>query len=214
MVQSRSEHTENVHRSSKRIEQVSITDTPTARAINAAGTGHHDAATSAHPPGAPESVNWRAGMPDDLTGREREVLQLIAKGKATKEVAFDVGISFRTACCHRWHILTKLAAHNTAELICHAAEKGLVHLGPSHPPITGQERMDPGTGSPREPLVGRLDSILEENRQCRQALCGSIARSHSIWHEVRERWEQLRAAVENSREICNGMIGDSVKESR
>ena len=52
-----------------------------------------------------------------LTGRERQVLQLIAEGKSNKEVAtlLDVGVS--TVESHRKHIMEKLDLHNTAELV-------------------------------------------------------------------------------------------------
>src|SRR5207253_10604824 len=66
-------------------------------------------------------------MGDNLTPREREVLALIASGKATKEIAYQLGISFRTAMCHRSRILSKLDANNSADLTRAAIRMRLIH---------------------------------------------------------------------------------------
>jgi two-component system response regulator NreC len=63
---------------------------------------------------------------DLLTGREREILQLIAEGKANKEVAAALNISPYTVETHRSHILEKLNLHNPAELILYAVRKRLI----------------------------------------------------------------------------------------
>lgn len=63
---------------------------------------------------------------DLLTAREREILQLIAEGKANKEVAAALNISPYTVETHRSHILEKLNLHNPAELILYAVRKGLI----------------------------------------------------------------------------------------
>lgn len=63
---------------------------------------------------------------DLLTSREREILQLIAEGKANKEVAAALNISPYTVETHRSHILEKLNLHNPAELILYAVRKGLI----------------------------------------------------------------------------------------
>ena len=63
---------------------------------------------------------------DLLTSREREILQLIAEGKANKEVAAAHNISPYTVETHRSHILEKLNLHNPAELILYAVRKGLI----------------------------------------------------------------------------------------
>ena len=55
--------------------------------------------------------------PDPLSPREREVLQLIAEGKTTKEVAGLLGISFKTAESHRMRIMRKVDVHETAGLV-------------------------------------------------------------------------------------------------
>jgi two-component system response regulator NreC len=63
---------------------------------------------------------------DLLTGREREILQLLAEGKANKEVATDLNISTYTVETHRSHILQKLSLHNSAELVLYAVRKGII----------------------------------------------------------------------------------------
>ena len=63
---------------------------------------------------------------DLLTSREREILQLLAEGKANKEVATDLNISTYTVETHRSHILQKLNLHNSAELVLYAVRKGII----------------------------------------------------------------------------------------
>ena len=63
---------------------------------------------------------------DLLTSREREILQLLAEGKANKEVATALNISPYTVETHRRHILEKLNLHNPAELILYAVRKGII----------------------------------------------------------------------------------------
>jgi two-component system, NarL family, response regulator NreC len=63
---------------------------------------------------------------DLLTSREREILQLLAEGKANKEVAVALNISPYTVETHRSHILEKLNLHNPAELILYAVRKGII----------------------------------------------------------------------------------------
>lgn len=63
---------------------------------------------------------------DLLTGREREILQLLAEGRANKEVASLLNISLTTVETHRGHILQKLSLHSTAELILYAVRKRII----------------------------------------------------------------------------------------
>ena len=63
---------------------------------------------------------------DPLTPREHQVLQLIAEGKTTKEVASLLGVSVKTAESHRMRIMTKLDIHETAGLVRYAIRQGLV----------------------------------------------------------------------------------------
>ncbi len=64
--------------------------------------------------------------PDPLTPRERQVLQLIAEGKTTKEIARLLGVSVKTAEAHRTRIMAKLDIHETAGLVRYAIRRGLI----------------------------------------------------------------------------------------
>ena len=61
-----------------------------------------------------------------LTVREREVLQLIAEGKTTKELATLLGISVKTAESHRMSMMKKLGLHEVAGLVRFAIREGFV----------------------------------------------------------------------------------------
>jgi DNA-binding NarL/FixJ family response regulator len=61
-----------------------------------------------------------------LTTREREVFHLIVEGRSSKEVARALGISVKTAENHRAHVLEKISAHNTADVVRYAVRKGLL----------------------------------------------------------------------------------------
>ncbi len=61
-----------------------------------------------------------------LTGREREVLQLIAEGKANKETADELGIGIKTVEKHRQHLMEKLDIHDTAGLTRYAIASGVI----------------------------------------------------------------------------------------
>ena len=68
----------------------------------------------------------KGGPANPLSHRERQVLQLIAEGKSTKEVAALLGVSVKTAESHRTHIMSKLDVHETASLVRYAIRSGLV----------------------------------------------------------------------------------------
>ncbi len=61
-----------------------------------------------------------------LTGREREVLQLIAEGKTNKKIAGLLTVSVNTVETHRKHVMEKLDLHNTAELVRFAMRRKVV----------------------------------------------------------------------------------------
>jgi len=65
---------------------------------------------------------------ESLTVREREVLQLIAEGKSTKEIANQLHVSDSTAETHRLKIMEKLNIHSIAELTKYAIRKGLTSI--------------------------------------------------------------------------------------
>ena len=64
---------------------------------------------------------------DSLSEREREVLQLVAEGRSSKEIAEVLSISAATVETHRAHLLQKLGLHNTVEVVRYAARRGIVH---------------------------------------------------------------------------------------
>jgi DNA-binding NarL/FixJ family response regulator len=61
-----------------------------------------------------------------LSSREMEVLQLIAEGKANKQVARELGISVKTVEKHRQHLMRKLDLHDTAGLTRYAIAAGII----------------------------------------------------------------------------------------
>ena len=63
-----------------------------------------------------------------LSGREREVLQLFAEGKGTKEIADELGLSPKTVEIHRLNLFAKLKVNNVVDLTRIAIKEGLAHL--------------------------------------------------------------------------------------
>ncbi len=63
-----------------------------------------------------------------LSPREREVVQLVSEGKASKEIAAILSMSLSTAETHRSNILRKLRLHSIAELVLYAVRNGIVHV--------------------------------------------------------------------------------------
>ena len=70
-----------------------------------------------------------AGAYIALTPREREVLQLLAEGKTSKEIAGILSISARTVETHRSQIMNRLGLHTVAQLTRYAVREGLVAEG-------------------------------------------------------------------------------------
>src|SRR5690242_16264177 len=87
----------------------------------------------------------RPARPADLTGREVEVLQLLARGLSNKEIAEQLVISRRTAAHHVEHIYAKTGTTNRALASLFAASHGLIQ-----DPATGPEAgLTPGTAGTR-----------------------------------------------------------------
>jgi two-component system response regulator NreC len=79
--------------------------------------------------GVVEAYLAHADVPGDpLTSRERQVLQLVAEGKTTKEIAHLLGVSSKTAETHRTRMMEKLSIHNTAGLVRYAIRRGVIEL--------------------------------------------------------------------------------------
>lgn len=66
--------------------------------------------------------------PSHLSLRQREVLQLVAEGKSTKEIASTLNVSIKTVEFHKTRIMKELKLHSTAELTKHAIALGLVSI--------------------------------------------------------------------------------------
>jgi DNA-binding NarL/FixJ family response regulator len=65
---------------------------------------------------------------DLLTAREREVIQLLAEGRTSKEVAVTLNLSVKTAETHRTNLMRKLGLHSVADLTRYAVRNGIVHV--------------------------------------------------------------------------------------
>jgi DNA-binding NarL/FixJ family response regulator len=63
---------------------------------------------------------------DELTPRQLEILKLIAQGRASKEIAFELGLSPKTVDVHRARIMDRLQLNDIASLTLYAVRKGLV----------------------------------------------------------------------------------------
>ena len=100
-------------------------------AVKAAATGHRyfsPAVERLLVAGAVGQVT-AATSPDEfwsLTGREREVVQLIAEGRHTRQIARILGITAATVTAHRAAAMVKLDLHNTAEIVRFAVRSGVV----------------------------------------------------------------------------------------
>jgi DNA-binding CsgD family transcriptional regulator len=75
-----------------------------------------------------------------LTPREREVIQLLAEGKSSKEVACLLNLSTKTAETHRSNIMRKLDIHSIRDLVVYAVKNEIIQVQVSSPatqPIAG-----------------------------------------------------------------------------
>ena len=80
-------------------------------------------------PGDQKSLDWKAKPRkkiNHLSSREVEVLQLIAEGYANKQIAAELGVSFKTVDKHRQHLMGKLNIHDVAGLTRCAIAEGLI----------------------------------------------------------------------------------------
>jgi DNA-binding NarL/FixJ family response regulator len=63
---------------------------------------------------------------EELTPREKQILQLIAQGKSNKDIAGLLGLSVNTVSVHRNNLMHKMKMHRTAELVLYAIRNGMV----------------------------------------------------------------------------------------
>jgi DNA-binding NarL/FixJ family response regulator len=73
-----------------------------------------------------ERVGGKFSPLEQLTARQREILQLIAEGKNTKEIASDLDISVKTVESHRLQLMERLNIHDVPGLVRYAVRSGLV----------------------------------------------------------------------------------------
>jgi len=73
-----------------------------------------------------QRVGGGMGPLEDLTARQREILQLIAEGKNTKEIAGRLDISVKTVEAHRLQLMARLGIHDVPGLVRYAIRNGLV----------------------------------------------------------------------------------------
>jgi len=104
-----------------------------------------------------------------LSPREREVVQLVSEGKASKEVATILRMTVATAETHRSNILRKLKLHSIAELVLYAVRNEIVHVqSPTvlRFPGPGEDRSRPQSSSAYSALPkagnGRGDVVRQE----------------------------------------------------
>jgi DNA-binding NarL/FixJ family response regulator len=74
----------------------------------------------------PASAREHPLMRKSLSAREREIVQLLAEGSSSKEVAVALGISVKTADTHRANIMRKLEMHSVSELVRYAVKNNLI----------------------------------------------------------------------------------------
>jgi DNA-binding NarL/FixJ family response regulator len=76
-----------------------------------------------------EDYTRRLGPGDEpLTGRQREILQLIAEGKSTKDIAVALNLSTKTVETHRKELMERLGIHDVAGLVRYAIRAGIIKV--------------------------------------------------------------------------------------
>ena len=75
-------------------------------------------------PSASGKAEEKAG--DRLTAREREIVQLIAEAKSTKEIAETLDVAFKTVDTHRTNLMHKLKIHSVSELVRYAIRNQII----------------------------------------------------------------------------------------
>jgi DNA-binding NarL/FixJ family response regulator len=66
--------------------------------------------------------------PARITPRERQIVELVAEARSTKQIAFQLGIGAKTVEAHRTHIMKKLGLHSASELVRYAITNGIVEV--------------------------------------------------------------------------------------
>lgn len=136
---------------------------------------------------------------EKVTARELEVLQLIAAGQSTKQVAFQLGIAFKTAASHRNRLIEKLEAANTADMICRAAQRGLIDVFALHSAESGS--------TPWNILARRIVSNRNDASQHRQALAAAVLQSNEILKRHRQLLDELQVAQDRTVVSLKELLG-------
>jgi len=71
-------------------------------------------------------IGPRGGLEEQLTTRQREILQLIAEGKTTKDIAVELDLSVKTVETHRKDLMDRLGIHDVAGLVRFAIRAGII----------------------------------------------------------------------------------------
>jgi two-component system response regulator NreC len=105
------------------------------RAVHA-GRTFVDLTQTSGPPlhGVPGRVGARRQSPKDLSGREREVLRLLAQGHSNQQIADQIRVSVKTVETYRSRLREKLGLKGRAELYRFALESGILDAEPVEPP--------------------------------------------------------------------------------
>jgi DNA-binding NarL/FixJ family response regulator len=111
-------------------------------------------------------VSPSAANVPQLSPREREVVQLVSEGKASKEIAVILNVTLATAETHRSNILRKLKLHSIAELVLYAVRNEIVHVQfpdvlcfPSPEEKPNRPRPNSGYAALRQLVNGRADIV-------------------------------------------------------
>jgi DNA-binding CsgD family transcriptional regulator len=102
-----------------------------------------------------------------LSPREREVVQLVSEGKASKEVAAILNVTLATAETHRSNIMRKLELHSIAELVLYAVRNEIVHVHSASVlrfPDRGEERSRPHATADYAALPDAVNARAEGRR--------------------------------------------------
>lgn len=114
---------------------------------------------------------------DKLTQREEGVLQLIVSGRSTKQIAADLGISFKTAASHRYRVMQKSGALNAADLVRKTVAT----------PMNADNDL--------EELISSATIWCDGNDESRLLLAPEIAKAKQLRQECRETAERLRCLL-------------------
>jgi DNA-binding NarL/FixJ family response regulator len=121
-----------------------------SQALRLVGTAGRPAADAGEPP-----ARIGASPPAALTSREREVLELLARGVAMKVIAHRLGITYRTVAFHKYNMMQRLGIRTNAGLTTYALQTGaLKPAGVMGTAFPRQARHEGGAASPRLSAAG------------------------------------------------------------